>query len=764
MKFDGKRGSLNKSWRIQILLLIILNTIFLFSSTSVLALQPIQNHDSRLAYYPWDNDGAQYAAVNYDGFDDSGHPESVYVKENYAYVACGDQGLRIIDISDVSHPEQIWQINEYKDNNYCKMRGPGEVFVYKNYLFLVTSNSIPIFDISNPRNPIEVGDIYKEGHHWTTSFVIKGDYAFLANSGSDLEIYYILDPTNPIKVTKCNNECKNVILDIAIYDKKVYEITKNEIKIYDISDITSPVLIGSHYIYYANYNECEISGNYLFIADKDMGLIIYDVGSGIIRINPYGGGEAYDIAVTNNYAYVAYAYDGIQILDVSEPNEVVKIGHYNDGGKAVGIFVSENYIYIADYYSGLEIIDFSNLLAPHKVGQYYDGGAVYDVEINRNYAYIADGIEGLEIIDITDPKKPIEIGQYTNDNITKTVAINGKYAYLGDGKGITILDVSNPNSPINVGQYNKSCYINDIVITGDYAYCVSELEGFEIFDISNPRKPIKVGQYNCGEIPLNVVVSEKFAYVTYGSSGFRIIDIKNLLEPKAVGHFDDGDGYTEALIVREDFAYIADGNNGLEIIALSNHFYPYQKGETHAFEGYAKDIAMDGDYVLVADFVHGTLSIFNANNLLNPYELNFHGSYYKGMCIDITKSWAFVGTVDNGLQMFNIGYDSDGDGLSDYDEINTYGTDPKVKDCDGDGSSDGAEIYYGTNPRNFFDYPKKYPPKIFDPEFWLILLENIGLIAGLISLLTIFNTILGMIFLPLFIFLFKRRKIKQDID
>ena len=43
--------------------------------------------------------------------------------------------------------------------------------------------------------------------------------------------------------------------------------------------------------------------------------------------------------------------------------------------------------------------------------------------------------------------------------------------------------------------------------------------------------------------------------------------------------------------------------------------------------------------------------------------------------------------------------DSDGDGLSDWDEIHTHGTDPNNSDTDGDGLSDGAEVNtHGTDP------------------------------------------------------------------
>lgn len=43
--------------------------------------------------------------------------------------------------------------------------------------------------------------------------------------------------------------------------------------------------------------------------------------------------------------------------------------------------------------------------------------------------------------------------------------------------------------------------------------------------------------------------------------------------------------------------------------------------------------------------------------------------------------------------------DTDGDGLTDGDEVYKYKTDPKLKDTDGDGYTDGSEVQKGYNPR-----------------------------------------------------------------
>lgn len=42
--------------------------------------------------------------------------------------------------------------------------------------------------------------------------------------------------------------------------------------------------------------------------------------------------------------------------------------------------------------------------------------------------------------------------------------------------------------------------------------------------------------------------------------------------------------------------------------------------------------------------------------------------------------------------------DSDGDGISDYDEVKVYQSNPTKKDSDGDGVADGQEVSAGTNP------------------------------------------------------------------
>ncbi len=74
--------------------------------------------------------------------------------------------------------------------------------------------------------------------------------------------------------------------------------------------------------------------------------------------------------------------------------------------------------------------------------------------------------------------------------------------------------------------------------------------------------------------------------------------------------------------------------------------------------------------------------------------------------------------------------DTDGDGLSDGDEVLKYKTDPLKVDTDGDGYSDGDEIKNKTNPLDPND-PKKPKPVAFKTEVGkAIVLEGVVFKTG----------------------------------
>ncbi len=73
--------------------------------------------------------------------------------------------------------------------------------------------------------------------------------------------------------------------------------------------------------------------------------------------------------------------------------------------------------------------------------------------------------------------------------------------------------------------------------------------------------------------------------------------------------------------------------------------------------------------------------------------------------------------------------DTDGDGLFDGEESQTYFTNPLDPDSDGDGFADGAEVAAGTDPNDPGDFPGAQPIPVL-PLAWRLALVVLLLVAG----------------------------------
>lgn len=74
------------------------------------------------------------------------------------------------------------------------------------------------------------------------------------------------------------------------------------------------------------------------------------------------GGFAYDVKVVGNYAYVAHGLAGLQVTDVSDPANCMRVGGYDTGRYVPDVYardvaVSGNYAYLVSEEAGLQVID-----------------------------------------------------------------------------------------------------------------------------------------------------------------------------------------------------------------------------------------------------------------------------------------------------------------------------------------------------------------------------------------------------------------------
>ncbi len=309
----------------------------------------------------------------------------IFVGGNYAYIADGESGLAIIDISDPINPGT--PVYENTTGNTF------EVYVKENYAYLADSHGLAIINVSDPTDP--GSPIYMDTFGNAVDICVSGDYAYLALWNCGLAIIDISDPTNP--------------------GTPVYENTTG------------------------NASGVYVSGDYAYNADTDSGLAIIDISD---PINP---GEpiyrnvnviAYDVFISGNYSYVTQFGNGLAIIDISDPTSPGTPVYRNTTGLALNIFVCEGYAFLADNVSGIAIIDVSNSEFPGTPVYKDTLGEANAVWVSGDYIYVADYNYGLAVIPYPDRVDPIIT------DIPKNIIV--EYNYTGQNISWTATDL-NPN-------------------------------------------------------------------------------------------------------------------------------------------------------------------------------------------------------------------------------------------------------------------------------------------------------------------------------
>lgn len=123
---------------------------------------------------------------------------AVFVKGRYAYVGGCFPGrsLKVIDIADKTHPMVVATLSDSaRYGCTCGFQSSGDKLVAIAY----SSNSLTVFDISDPGKPVEAGFLQSDVLYGPNRLAVAGKKAFMINSIDDCFVQIDLSsPRHPI--------------------------------------------------------------------------------------------------------------------------------------------------------------------------------------------------------------------------------------------------------------------------------------------------------------------------------------------------------------------------------------------------------------------------------------------------------------------------------------------------------------------------------------------------------------------------------------
>lgn len=523
------------------------------------------------------------------------------------------------------------------------------VTVSGNRAFVAAGDSgLQIVDISNPAAPTLLGSIITPGS--ALDVVVSGGLAFVSDNYSGLQIVDISNPAAPVLIGAFDTP--SYVWDASVAGDLVFVADASALQIVDVSDPAMPTLVGSLDTL-SNPRGVAVAGNHAFVADHESGLKIVDISdpASPILVGSYDTPwVAWSVVVTGDLALVADQGSGLQIVDISDPTEPIFVGSYDTSGQAQGVTVSGDRVYVADLFYGLIIVDISDPSTPVLVGSYDTPGAAYAVAVSGGHAFLADGT-GLQIVDISDPVPPTIIGSYDTPGVALCVAVSGGLACVVDGSWLQIMDISDPATPTLVGSYDTPDFCSGVVVDGDHAFVADGNFGMLIVNISDPSAPTLIGSCDTPGDARGVAVDGDRAFVADKHSGLQIVDITDLSAPTLTGSYDTTTAAWD-VAVSGGHAFVAADYGGLLIVDISDPSAPTLVG-SYDIPLWANSVAVSGDRAFVANGSSGLLIV----DISDPSVPTLAGSYdTPGSAGGVTvfEDYAFVADSQSGLQIVDI--------------------------------------------------------------------------------------------------------------
>ncbi|MDM8521764.1 hypothetical protein QUF80_00170, partial [Desulfococcaceae bacterium HSG8] len=371
-------------------------------------------------------------------------------------------------------------------------------------------------------------------------------------------------------------------------------------------------------------------------------------------------GSARGVIVSDGKAYVADGEDGLQIINIGNPENPVITGWVRTLGSAYGVTVSDGKAYVADWDGGLQVIDIGDPENPVIIGRVETPEDAVDVTVSDGKAYVADGYGGLQVIDIANPENPVIISSIETPGFASGVTVSDGKAYVADREsGLQVVNFSNSENPVIIGSVGTPGYAYDVSVSDEKAYVADGESGLQVIDIANSENPVIIGSVETPGSAQGVSVSDGKAYVADGYGGLQVIDIGNPENPVIIDSVETP-GWTSDVSISEGKAYVAE--SGLQVIDIG---YPDVTINSET------DISL----TLPGPRIPGryTLGVFNENENYelpgaiafapdwNPESGNFTMGLHGGIWIDDTRAEGEGYTV----AAFGPGGDSDCRGKAD---------------------------------------------------------------------------------------------------
>ena len=412
-----------------------------------------------------------------------------YANNGREYAIIGStEAIHIIDVTDPSALVEVQRIEGADGGFFLSHR---DMKVFQHHLYCVAdeggNSTLQIIDLSTL--PETAAEVYNSNEYVVTAHNLYIDSSkarlYIVGKGSNTTVLDISNPAAPAFMATYPKAGFPLpyVHDAYIENNIGYmNCTHNGLWVVDFTDADAPVVLGTMTDYQeAGYNHSgwlSEDGDYYFLCDENHGSQVKAVNvtdptdmkvEALFSPNKWTNEIAHNCMVKDGLLYLSYYYDGMQVFDVSNPLNPIRVAEYDTypgtnipwyaGNWGIYSFLPSGNILLSDMQSGLFVIE----KLPAAAAVYLDikedffsacsGGTVsFDMTVGSGFS--EDGVT-------------LEIG---DTDLQANIAFSQNPATPGDIITVTITDIiSNSIIPEELailaddGTYNLAASISILV-------------------------------------------------------------------------------------------------------------------------------------------------------------------------------------------------------------------------------------------------------------------------------------------------------------
>lgn len=272
-----------------------------------------------------------------------GFANNVDVSGNFAYVAAGSAGLRVVDVSDRRAPHIVGALDTPGNAN--------DVRVVGNRAYIADGSAgLRIVDVTNPAVPVMLGSFDTAGE--ANDLVVVANRVYVADGPAGLQIIDVSDPQAPVYIGTLDTP--GIARGVDVSGNIAVIADGSALRIVDVSNPANPISRGS--VVMSDARDVTVEGNTAYVADFQGSLKTVDFSVPTTPVllaatSQSLGGILTDVAKVREFVFGADVFfvNGIPIVNVNNPASPVvraRLDFPQRDDNGTGIAVDNQFVYL----------------------------------------------------------------------------------------------------------------------------------------------------------------------------------------------------------------------------------------------------------------------------------------------------------------------------------------------------------------------------------------------------------------------------------